>query len=208
MSLTSDQQDLAACFVPWARRIATARAILYRRFDLVDEMIASALEGVARAAEVYDPTREKTFEAFAFKWVTGGVVDVIDGENRHLVRPRRAMLTAAADAIGEGGHGQETADEAIDEIDRIAADAMEGWMLGCGAEHRRHGEGAGLLHCEMLVDLEGALAALEPDDARLVELRYCDGLSWKDVASKMDVPEGTLKDRNARIRKELRKRLR
>jgi hypothetical protein len=109
MSLTAAQRDLATRFVPWARRIAVARAVLYGRFKDVDEMVASALERLSRAAEAFeasDPAcEEEEFAAYAHKWVVGGAINVIDGENRHLVRPRRAMLGTAADAIGGGSGG-------------------------------------------------------------------------------------------------------
>jgi RNA polymerase sigma factor (sigma-70 family) len=212
MSLTAAQRDLARRFVPWARGIAVTRAVLYRRFNDVDEIVASALERLSRAAagfEASDPAcEEEEFKAYAHKWVAGGAINVIDGENRHLGRPRRAMLQAATDAIGGGSGAHETADEAIDELDRIAADAMEGWRLGCAAEERHHGHATELLHPNERLDLDAALAELDPDDRRLVDLRYYDGLSWEEVSDALDVPEGTLKARDARIRKALRKKLR
>lgn len=64
-----------------------------------------------------------------------------------------------------------------------------------------------LLQREELEALDTALGALDPQDLRLVELRYLEAREWKDVAEAMGIPVGTAKDRDARIRKLLQKRL-
>lgn len=204
MSLTPEQRALVEQHVGWARGIALARAALYRRFHDRDELVGAALEGLSRAACAFDPSRGTSFQAFAWKWVTGAIVGEIDGEARHLGRLRQRMVRAAPEIIGEGTPHEATADEAIDEIDRIAAALMEdGWLHAAGDE-----QAADLVPRALLADLKDALAALEAEDRRLVELRYFSEMPWRDVAQALGIPVGTAKDRDQRVRAVLRKKLR
>jgi RNA polymerase sigma-70 factor, ECF subfamily len=74
-------------------------------------------------------------------------------------------------------------------------------------EHRARAEaGYDLEHeVEDLVvadELKGALAALPPDERRAIELAYFGGHTYREVASLLDAPEGTVK---SRIRSGLRR---
>jgi RNA polymerase sigma-70 factor, ECF subfamily len=50
---------------------------------------------------------------------------------------------------------------------------------------------------------EQALAALRPEERRLIELRYVDDLTQPQVAKMLDIPEGTVKVRLHRLRRRL-----
>jgi RNA polymerase sigma-70 factor, ECF subfamily len=52
-----------------------------------------------------------------------------------------------------------------------------------------------------------AVAALDPDERRLIGLRYVRDLSQPEVARHLDLPEGTVKVRLHRVRGRLRKAL-
>jgi RNA polymerase sigma-70 factor, ECF subfamily len=48
-----------------------------------------------------------------------------------------------------------------------------------------------------------AIRALAPDDAELVRLHHFDGLTYADIGLRLGVPEGTIKSRSFRVRREL-----
>jgi RNA polymerase sigma-70 factor, ECF subfamily len=48
-----------------------------------------------------------------------------------------------------------------------------------------------------------AIRALAPDDAELVRLHHFDGLTYADIGRRLGVPEGTVKSRSFRVRREL-----
>lgn len=55
--------------------------------------------------------------------------------------------------------------------------------------------------------LRAALAGLDPEDRQLVSLRYLEGLDIHELAAVFDLPEGTVKSRLHRIRRQLRETL-
>ena len=58
--------------------------------------------------------------------------------------------------------------------------------------------------CESRIDLETALAALDPSDRTLLLLRYEQGLDYRTIASVMECAEGTVASRLNRSRRRLR----
>jgi RNA polymerase sigma-70 factor, ECF subfamily len=48
-----------------------------------------------------------------------------------------------------------------------------------------------------------AISTLAPDDAELVRLHHFDGLTYADIGRRLGVPEGTIKSRSFRVRREL-----
>lgn len=64
--------------------------------------------------------------------------------------------------------------------------------------------------CDRVVErvaVEKALRALSTDDRWLFQLRYCLGLSQREIATVMQLAEGTVKARLHRLREKLRPRL-
>jgi RNA polymerase sigma-70 factor (ECF subfamily) len=53
------------------------------------------------------------------------------------------------------------------------------------------------------IDAQQVLATLRPDERRLIELRYVDDLTQPQVAQMLDIPEGTVKVRLHRLRRQL-----
>ncbi|MFQ5501088.1 MAG: RNA polymerase sigma factor [Phycisphaerae bacterium] len=58
--------------------------------------------------------------------------------------------------------------------------------------------------CESRIDLEDALAALEPSDRTMLLLRYEQGLDYRTIAAVMECAEGTVASRLNRSRRRLR----
>lgn len=76
-------------------------------------------------------------------------------------------------------------------------------------ERIRRAEGSPVEEDETLerLSLHGALADLSPEERRLVHLRYDEDLTQADIASFLDIPEGTVKIRLHRLRLRLREEL-
>jgi len=60
---------------------------------------------------------------------------------------------------------------------------------------------------EELMLLEQALLELPIEDRELVTLRHLDGLSYQELAERLEVPQGTIMSRLYHARKQLRERL-
>lgn len=60
---------------------------------------------------------------------------------------------------------------------------------------------------ESRVSFDQTLDLLQPQDRDLVRLRYCEDLTQGQVATRLDLPEGTVKVRLHRAREKLRKAL-
>ncbi|MDH5178130.1 MAG: RNA polymerase sigma factor [Gammaproteobacteria bacterium] len=57
----------------------------------------------------------------------------------------------------------------------------------------------------LLRDLEGALNTLPPDQKEILLLVTLEGMSYREVADIMDIPEGTVMSRLSRARQQIRK---
>jgi RNA polymerase sigma-70 factor, ECF subfamily len=57
------------------------------------------------------------------------------------------------------------------------------------------------------ISLERALLALSPEQRELVTLKHLDGLSYEELAERLDVPIGTIMSRLYHARKKLREKL-
>jgi len=55
--------------------------------------------------------------------------------------------------------------------------------------------------------LERALLALSAEDRELITLRHLDGLSYEELAERLEIPHGTVMSRLYNVRKKLRKKL-
>jgi RNA polymerase sigma-70 factor (ECF subfamily) len=60
---------------------------------------------------------------------------------------------------------------------------------------------------EELISLEMALMELEPEDRELITLKHLDGLSYEELASRLDIAEGTVMSRLYHARKRLAEKL-
>jgi RNA polymerase sigma-70 factor, ECF subfamily len=56
---------------------------------------------------------------------------------------------------------------------------------------------------EDILALENALRSLNPDEREIVTLKYFDGLSYKELAERLNIPEGTVMSRLFHARRKL-----
>ncbi len=71
-------------------------------------------------------------------------------------------------------------------------------------EFSQGAEDEGVLAAVELADLHAALAGLSERDRRLLEMRYEEDLTQATIASRLGIPEGTVKVRLHRARQKLR----
>jgi RNA polymerase sigma factor for flagellar operon FliA len=203
--LTPDQRARAAQWVPMASKIARVLAAVHDVDFYHDILRSTALEALTRTARRYDPARGVPFPSYAWSRISGAVWDAIKKEKRS---PGFLAAVEAAEDI-EDRSGWEDTDEAIvGQLDGIAAELMEVFfMSSAGEEHRRNGE-ARLLQREAAARVNAGVARLDPEDRRLVELRYWQDLPWKEVAQHLGTPLRTVKDHDRKIRGRLEAELR
>ena len=94
-------------------------------------------------------------------------------------------------------------------VSRAAADRIRRApreALSDGLDHRAVTEPDDA-RCLAVLTLRTALTRLEPEDRQLVSLRYLEGLDIHELAAVFDLPEGTVKSRLHRIRRQLRETL-
>ncbi|MFO0758593.1 MAG: sigma-70 family RNA polymerase sigma factor [Byssovorax sp.] len=203
----ADPKAIAARYTPWARKVAMSMVLVYGVLHLRDDLVSTALLALLSASESFDPTRGVSFAAYAHRRVAGAVLDGIGKELRHLAFLRAPMLQAPPPS-GEAPRDDERIDATVARVDAILASAMDAACLRCMGEDLR-GEGeARLLERDAFEKLHGALEDLPPAERRLIELRYFQGLEWRQVAEALHLPERTVKDHDQKIRVRLRKAMR
>jgi RNA polymerase sigma-70 factor (ECF subfamily) len=144
-------------------------------YDLHANLVYGLARRVTRDAQL---AGEITQDVFTYLWELPGRVDLTRGSLRSYLavvthrravdeirRNERRLRTEAAAAAADREDGPETA-----VVDAAASE----W----GRDR-----------------LTTALHALPPDQRRAVELAYYDGLTYKQVASVLGIPEGTAKSR-------------
>ena len=108
-------------------------------------------------------------------------------------RPGTVSLSAVAGGIGRSG------DPDADALDRVLAAGR----LVAGAAPGRSPESAYAL-AELRVALQGALAAMPPEERAVIVLAYAEDLSQSEIADRLDWPIGTVKTRTRRALARLR----
>lgn len=78
-----------------------------------------------------------------------------------------------------------------------------------GAEKRRHRQpDEPMLHAALSDEVAAALASLSEDYRRVVELADLEGIRYKDIAERLEIPIGTVMSRLFRARRQLEEALR
>ena len=89
--------------------------------------------------------------------------------------------------------------------------AIDRWRTGRGHAADPLDEAAAAqpegLSADEKIDLEAALAQLSDQDAQLLRMKYFEGLNAKEIAARLDLPYETVKKRQQRSLKKLRKAL-
>lgn len=189
-----------------ARHVARRTALFYgvRTPERLEDCEQTAYQALLEACPGYDPARGVPFSVYAWKRVAGAVV-------RSLTREaplRRAGLEAALDAAESM---RDTSDpfgdgdtDALNQLkDRYRTLVFARFVADVGERLRAHPEDA-LARARAFEALAAALRGLDAREARLIELRYWQDLSWAQVAAALGVHEKYA----TRMDEQLRRRLR
>jgi RNA polymerase sigma factor (sigma-70 family) len=180
------RQELEA-LMRWA--IGVGRRVVLRRGMLrhAEEVARVSLLALSEALARYDASAGE-LKPFAAMWIVGEVNKALDKE-----RDRDEHEVPADDAGHHDVHpslrGEELVDDIVDGIVSLYVDE----------ELRTNGE-ARLLKREAHAALHRAIDLLEAEDRRLVELRYWEEQTWREVAEELRISETTAKERDVRIR--------
>jgi RNA polymerase sigma factor (sigma-70 family) len=207
--LTPDQQALVAGCVPWARRIADTFASIYKVRQMRGDLTLAAYEALTEAAASFDPGKSDRFEVFAWKRVTGKILDEISREIRHLrrLRTRLVAVVRTRSRDEEIPDAKSPTSAPAQASDRVADEAVEqAYLISFAGEQQADVESMLLQH-EACAMLQQAMLHLTPRQKRLVELRYGQDLEWRQVAAALGIPERTARDHDLKLRHLLRSRL-
>ncbi|WP_437734951.1 sigma-70 family RNA polymerase sigma factor [Sorangium sp. So ce1335] len=192
--------------LPMARHVArtTARVYGVRTRQGVEDCEQTAYQALLEASPGYDASRGVPFGVYAWKRVAGAVIRLLTREASF----RRAGLDAALDAA-------ESMRDASDPFVDDDADALNQLKDQCRAlvfarfvadtgERLRAQPDDAVARSQALEALRKALRGLDEREARLIELRYWQDLSWAKVAAALGVHEKYA----LRMDEQLRRRLR
>lgn len=193
--LTEEQRRLVLDHLWLVEDIAREMAWLAPK-TLDRDVLGYAYEGLIGAARRFDPGRGTRFSSFAYKPITGAVLDGVERAHPGFTRLHRMALDACD---GVPGDEAEPAGEPGDGGDPLDPAAAAVWI---GAASRRWGlrEGGRTAGAAVDGDAEEALERLEPDDRQLL-LAYADGATWRELAEQFGTSESTVKRRVASLRK-------
>jgi RNA polymerase sigma factor (sigma-70 family) len=205
MRLSVEQRAAAAGFARTASAIARGIAAAWALMHVDDEFRSIAFEALSRAACTYNPARpgkRATFQTYAWSMVTWAVLSAARKERRKIAL--EASFDVAEEILESADGG------AVRRIDAAASDLMEAFALGCAAADLGEGLNAEvrLLTRATTAAVEAALAALPAKHRALFELRYRDGLPWKDIVAQLGISERSARSHVTEIRQKLRKTLR
>lgn len=192
--------------LPLARRVARATARIYgvRTRQGIEDCEQTAYQALLEAGLGFDETRGVPLGIYAWKRVAGAVM-------RQLTRDAPIRRAGAAAALDAAESMRDTSDPFSDDDDDASGQLMghcrtlafTRFVGDTGERLRAHPEDA-LARTRAFEALAGALRGLDEREARLIELRYWQELSWVQVAAALGVHEKYA----TRMDEQLRKRLR
>ncbi len=178
----------------WLVRHVARRAVAGRRTSAAfEDAEAQGREALVRAAEMFDPSVQPSFVAFAWKWVEGAVRTAMRRERRHTPE----VDARANEAIADFCDG--TADNMLDDMSVNAGsftDAAYG-LLAAQLLAVQMGPEQALVAVQEWSRLRGTLAEARKDlparDTEILRLRYDEGHKLVDVAEMLGMKYGTAK---------------
>jgi RNA polymerase sigma factor FliA len=203
----NDRRDrLIAENVDVARRIALRVARRVPDWLSEDDLVASAMVGLAEAADRYDEGREEPFVAFAEKRIRGAVLDEL---RRGDIMPRR--LRAKAREVGkmivslEQKLGRHPEDDEIAKALNVSVEEYQDDLenlthvsiVDFGSELESNFESADAQdspsalaeRAQMRERLAAALKRLPERDAQILALYYVEELSYAEIGTVLSVSE-------------------
>lgn len=170
-----------------------------------DELMAAGREGLFDAARRFDPTRGIPFRAYANYRVEGAIVDAV---RKSMQLPRRAherlVAREAAREIAKTDVECALVDDSsqfwdvdadrylVDQLTMMATSAATSiqsqWPLHATVDEAVDSNPEeSFLRAEFMSQVREAFAELEPQEARAIQLRYFEGLSFGELASAMNM---------------------
>jgi RNA polymerase sigma factor for flagellar operon FliA len=192
--VSRDEAEPFEALLPWAMGIGWRAAVRSGMLHMRDDFAGVAALALVRAHAGYDK-EEGEFRPFARAWVAGELRKAIKQEAEHLANEEPAA-DDDTDAVQPSAAAEELAGDIVD--------ALADYFVG---EELRGGPDVQLITREAHTALRQEVERLPPEDRRLVELRYWEGLTWDRIAAELGVPKRTLQYGDARIRALLRERL-
>ena len=172
----------------WVLRVARRFAVVGGVLHWEDELVSIARSALARAYSAHDPAKG-SFKPFATQWVAGELKGAIEDERLHMKREGRS-------------EDVEPLHPAL-QAEALASDTIDALLyLYVGEDLSTNGEAA-FLKEEAFAAVRDEVGRLPPNNRRLVELRYWEGLAWAEVGVELGMAERTAQEHDARIREQL-----
>ncbi len=200
---TPERDRLIATHIEIARRIALRMARRCPSWISSEDLVASAMLGLAEAAERYDHTRQEPFLVFAEKRIRGAVLDelrrgdIMPRRVRQMARKVGATIQRLEQALGRPPADDDVAAAlgvdvehyrneleqlvhvtvgALDQLDRTPPLAGDDTSPVLQAERR-----------ELLARIRGALTRLDQRDVLLLSLYYNQELTYLEIGQVLGV---------------------
>lgn len=185
-----------------ARTVARVHGVRAR--ERLDDCEQTAYQALLEACRGYDASRGVPFGVYAWKRVAGAVTNLLSRE----ASARRAGLDAALDAAeAMRDHSDPFGDDDGDALNQLKSQCralvFARFVADTGERLRAHPEDT-MARARAFDALRTALRGLDEREARLIELRYWQDLSWAKVAAELGVHEKYAQRMDERLRKRLR----
>lgn len=180
--------------------------------DALEDLVQVGSVGLVKAVDRFDPAMGSGFAAYAAPTIIGEIRRYLRDSSRLVRAPRRAFeLQAAVARAREDLHHELGRSPTLSQIaDRVgtSADAVVETLEVMGSRHhqpldrtdtadaadavpahRLAFEDLGFANAEDRVDLASALAILGPHEQRVLQLRFGEGRSQRDIAADLGVSQ-------------------
>ena len=206
-ALTAEQKVLVEQARPTARRIA--RAMARRCPGLPLDEIGSITEATLTAEVLrYDPSRGASLAQFAFKAMVGAVLRAArKQESEPLRAARRAGLVHAESLSDERDLAAEIAATDQDRLRRSRAlgeDFAAAMFFAYTGKHPLSNVEDAFIAREAMLKLREVYAALDSEDATLLDLLYWQELDWETTAARLGVSVSSAQRRQWKLLPRLR----
>jgi RNA polymerase sigma-B factor len=207
-----EERDEAAREAVVARMLPLARSLARRyanKGEPLDDLEQVASLGLVKAVDRFDMSRDVRFATFAVPTIAGELKRHFRDRSWMLRVPRElqelsSQLTTARERLLHDLSRSPTPGELADamgcDVDRVleaiaAADAYRTLSLdqpfgdGTGPLEALGGDDAGFERAEARAMLTGGLAELEPREREIVRLRFCVGLTQREIADEIGISQ-------------------